>query len=198
MAGIGKAKQRCSECDSSLTLCMCAVLPRLDLRTKVTLVIHRHELLRSSNTGMLALRALVNSELRIRGRPHELTKTDDLMHPDRDTLLLYPSEDAKLLTPDFVKTLRRPLTLIAPDGSWRQASKVSFREPGLKHALRVKLPEGPPSEYKLRREPKPEGLATIEAIARAMGALESPHVQAELERVFRTMVERVLASRAGL
>jgi DTW domain-containing protein YfiP len=128
---------------------------------------HHKEVKTTSNTGQLAVQSLLNSELRIRGRPHELTKTDDLMHPDRDTLLLYPAENAQTLTPEFVKTLRRPLTLIAPDGSWRQASKVAFREPGLKHALRVKLPEGPPSEYRLRREPKPEGLATIEAIARA-------------------------------
>ena len=67
MKGVGKAKQRCLTCGSSLTLCMCAELPRLELRTKIALVIHRHEVLRSSNTGMLAVRALANSELRIRG-----------------------------------------------------------------------------------------------------------------------------------
>ncbi len=179
-------------------LCLCALTPRIEVGTRLVVLMHHKEVKTTSNTGQLAVQALVNSELRIRGRTHELTKTDDLMHADRDTLLLYPGENAQTLTPEFVKTLRRPLTLIAPDGSWRQASKVAFREPGLKDALRVKLPEGPPSEYQLRREPKPEGLATIEAIARAMGILESPHVQSELEGIFRIMVKRVLDSRAGL
>ena len=71
MAGIGKAKQRCSVCGASLTLCMCVEVPRLDLRTKVALVIHHRELSRSSNTGLLALQSLVNSEVRIRGESRE-------------------------------------------------------------------------------------------------------------------------------
>ena len=68
---MGKAKQRCSMCGASLTLCMCAEVPRLDLRTKVALVIHHRELSRSSNTGLLALQSLVHSELRIRGESRE-------------------------------------------------------------------------------------------------------------------------------
>jgi len=42
------------------------------------------------------------------------------------------------------------------------------------------------------------GLATLEAIARAMGILEGPEVQAALERPFRAMVERTLWSRGSV
>ena len=52
--------------------------------------------------------------------------------------------------------------------------------------------------YRLRSESHPAGLATIEAIARAMGILEGPHVQEALERVFRAMVERTLWVRGSL
>jgi hypothetical protein len=49
--------------------------------------------------------------------------------------------------------------------------------------------------YRLRTESHEAGLATIEAIARAMGILEGMHVQHALERVFRAMVERTLWAR---
>jgi DTW domain-containing protein YfiP len=50
----------------------------------------------------------------------------------------------------------------------------------------------------LRRHPNPRFLATFEAIARALGILESTEVQARLELVFRLMVKRTLLSRGQL
>jgi DTW domain-containing protein YfiP len=94
LAGIGKAKQRCTVCGASLTLCMCAEVPRLDLRTKIALVIHHRELSRSSNTGLLALQSLVHSEVRIRGEGRETLDLSDLLSPNYRTLLFYPSADA--------------------------------------------------------------------------------------------------------
>src|SRR5512144_214293 len=91
VASIGKAKERCSACGASLTLCMCAEVPRLELRTKIALVIHHRELSRSSNTGLLALQSLVNSEVRIRGEGRETLDLSDLLSPDYRTLLFFPS-----------------------------------------------------------------------------------------------------------
>ena len=54
-------------CAASRTLCLCDAVPRIELGTKICLIIHHRELSRSSNTGLLAVRALVNSEVRIRG-----------------------------------------------------------------------------------------------------------------------------------
>jgi DTW domain-containing protein YfiP len=85
--------------------------------------------------------------------------------------------------------------MIVPDGSWRQASKARRRIPGLDAAECVTLPPGPPTRYRLRREPKDGGLATFEAIARVLGILESAAVQAELEAFFERMVETTLATR---
>ena len=72
------------------------------------------------------------------------------------------------------------------------------REPGLRAVRRVKLPLREPSRYQLRREPRTDGLSTIEAIARALGLLESRRVQEELEAIFLLMVERTLRSRGTL
>jgi len=101
--------------------------------------------------------------------------------------------EAEVLAPSA-----EPVALVVPDGNWRQAWKVRSRVPGLKDVRCVTLPPGAPSIYRLRSEPHPAGLATIEAIARAMGVLEGPEIQASLEHVFRAMVERTLWARGRL
>ena len=87
---------------------------------------------------------------------------------------------------------------MVPDGTWRQASKVRQRVPGLRDVPCVSLPPDEPSIYRLRAEAHGHGLATIEAIARALGILEGLHVRHALEQVFRAMVERTLWSRGEL
>lgn len=54
------------------------------------------------------------------------------------------------------------------------------------------LPAGGVSRYRLRHGAKPERLATIEAIAVAMGILEGPEAARQLEHIFRVMVDRTL------
>lgn len=124
--------------------------------------------------------------------------TEGLVTPERQSLLLYPSEQAVELTPALVAGLGRPVNLIVPDGSWRQARKVATREPALHGVAQVKLPPGPPSRYRLRKEPNERSVSTFEAIARALGILEGPQVQARLEDLFEMRVERTLWARGLL
>ena len=69
------------------------------------------------------------------------------------------------------------------------------RLPGLDDLERVTLPQGPPTRYRLRTETREGGLATFEAISRALGILETTAVQEQLESVFDLMVERTLQTR---
>ena len=156
------------------------------------LFIHREEVKKPTNTGRLAADCLVNSEVVVRGhagQPSEPFVCD----PARQPLLLFPREDAIPIT-EFVASAR-PVTLIVPDGTWRQAAKVRMRVPGMSEVPCVSLPPGPPTLYRLRNETQDGGLATIEAVARAMGILEGQEVQAAIERVFLAMVERTLWTR---
>ena len=198
MKGIGKATQRCSVCGSSLTLCRCAVLPRLDLRTKVALVIHRHELLRSSNTGMLAVRALVNSELRIRGESRAMLDLSCLLSPRYRSLLYYPSSDAVELTPELIAQDPRPIQLIVPDGTWRQARKIHSRQPELKDVPRVKISTPNDATFQLRAQSRAAGMATLLAIAAALGIIEGEAVALQLMRLYQARVARTLAARGLL
>jgi DTW domain-containing protein YfiP len=186
---------RCRRCQLHQTLCVCAQIPRLETRTRLLLIIHRYEARKPTNTGRLASECLLNSEVLVRG--HIDMPSAALDFGMTQPLLLFPHPDALPLTAASVPSLgERPVTLIVPDGTWRQASRVRARVPGLSSVPCVHLPEGgAPSEYGLRTESHAGGLATMEAIARAFGILEGPDVQAALERVFGAMVDNTLRAR---
>ncbi len=175
--------------------CICEVLTPMDTPTKLALVMHRREVKKSTNTGHLALKCLSDSELFVRGHQEAPADLAPLEEEGRTTLLLFPREDAEVLNPDFVAGLSRPLTLIVPDGTWAQARRMVKREPVMTNAIAVLPPPGPKTEYRLRHEHVDGGLATGEAIARALGALDGPAVQAHSENAFRLVVEGTLASR---
>jgi DTW domain-containing protein len=180
---------RCPRCVMHKTLCVCALVPRLETRTRLVLLIHRAEARKPTNTGRLALACLVNSEVHVRGREGE--PSGRLAWEETDPMLLFPHEDAIELGAGAGGVQRRPVTLVVPDGNWRQASRMRARVPGLQDIPCVMLPKGPPSTYRLRFEAHDGGLATVEAIARAL-------VRRALERIFDAMVERTLWARGAL
>jgi len=159
---------------------------------------HTNEEVLTTNTARLAAKALTNSELRIRGRKDERMVTDGLVEPGRTSLLLYPSSVAVELTPDFVSRIATPVNLIVPDGSWPQTTRFVRRETSLVGIQHVKLSPGAPSEYRLRIQRDDQNLCTLEAIARAIGVLESIDAQHSLETLLRVLVERTLWSRGKI
>lgn len=187
---------RCVRCCLHLRLCICGEIRPLTLRTRVVVVCHRKEIHKPSNSGRLVPLALVGGEVRVVGDRDVELETAGLIDPARRTVLLYPSSDSRILTRDDTDTT--PITLVIPDANWRRAHKIAAREPALAGLPRVHLPAGAHSTYRLRRHPDPRYLATFEAVARALGILEGPGVQAHLEHVFRLMVERTLWSRGQL
>ena len=188
------------------SLCICTIMPKLDLETRVIILMHKREILTTTNTARLAALALPNSEIRVRGVEGKAMSSDGLVVPGRTSLFLFPSETATELSHEFIADLRAkspdPIQLIVPDGSWRQAFKVGKRIPALSETQWVKLPIDRPSEYQLRKEPNLGNLSTFEAIARALGFIEGPvqgsRIQSEMETVFKTMVDRTLWIRGKL
>ncbi len=181
---------------------MCAVLPTIEVATRVVVIMHYREWHKPTATAPLAQRILPSCEIRLRGSQEVPFSQEGLVEPGRRTLVLYPDEGARLLTPELVAEDSRPVTLIVPDGSWRQASKIPRRVAALRDAERVVLADDAPTRYRLRFEPKPRGLATFEAIARALGVLEGPSrgpaVRAELEQAFEALIDSAPASRSGV
>lgn len=190
-----KTKNPCPECFLNPQLCICELFPRLNLETRVCLIVHAKELKRTTNTGRLAIKSLVNSEMRIRGETKEALDLSDLLTPTHRTLLFYPSDDAVELNKEFVQQEQRPIQLIVPDGNWRQASKVHYRHHELKDVPRVMIKTPNTSKLHLRAENTPEGMATLQAIAHALGIIEGGQVKQALLDLYNAKLERTLRGR---
>lgn len=194
-----KTKDPCLECGLHKDLCLCHLIPNLDLKSKLVLVIHHRELRRTTNTGRLAVRSLKNSEMRIRGEkdkgPLDLS---DLLTPNYRTLLFFPAIDARELTPELIHEQSLPIQLIVPDGNWRQASKVSIRHPELKDIERVKVSAPNTADKHLRVEHFEEGMSTLQAIAQAFAVIEGPSVGQKLNDLYQEKLNRTLKARGQL
>jgi DTW domain-containing protein YfiP len=198
-----------------VSLCICALLPRLETRTRVVLLLHQLEVGKPTNTGVVAARCLVNSAIVYRGRA---PGHDDEPGLDADApgdsieeqaahlaaqipvgtraAFLFPHESAQSL--EACRDADVPTTLVVPDGTWRQASRARSR---LADALRwpcVSLASTGREGTRLRAALRPSRLATIEAVAHALGVLEGAAIEDALLHVFRVMTDRTLWSNGRL
>ncbi len=83
--------------------------------------------------------------------------------------------------------------IVVLDGTWSKAKTLWWRNPWLTKVNRVSIEPASPSIYgRLRAEPQRGYVSTLESVATALTMCgESPDVQRALERVFRTLVQRV-------
>jgi DTW domain-containing protein YfiP len=175
--------------------CVCAAIPRLKLQTRVSLIVHAKELKRTTNTGRLAVRSLVNSEMIVRGEGREAVDLSRLLVPEYRSVLFFPSGDAVELNNGFLAHDSRPLHLIVPDGNWRQASKVAIRHKELAAIPRVKISRPNFVEHHLRAEIFPSGMSTLEAIARALEVAEGVEAAAPLLALYQAKLRGTLIGR---
>jgi DTW domain-containing protein YfiP len=198
--GKRKTQDPCPGCFLHRSLCLCDAIPVLNLKTKVSLIIHSREMKKTTNTGRLALRALSNSELRVRGEKRDGCRLDlgDLLSENYQSLLFYPSPDASELDAKFLSSFAKPIQLIVPDGSWRQAGKVHSRHPELKHLPRIMISEKNSARHHLRAETTEYGMSTLEAIAKALKVIEGEAVGRQLQELYQLKLERTLRARGTL
>lgn len=170
------------------------MLPKLTLRTRLVLLIHRAEARKSTNTGLLAARCVEGAAVHVRGEQDaEPTQRIEVPAP----LLLYPAPDAAPL--ETLPPSADPVTLIVPDGNWRQAAKMRKRVSGLDAIPCVRVAAPLAHTYRLRRESNEQHMATLEAIAHALAVLEGdPSVRDALLRPLHAMIDRTLWSRGLL
>lgn len=168
------------------------MIPQIQTKTKLSLIIHHRELKRTTNTGRLATHALVNSEMLVRGledNPLDLTKT---LSDDYESYVLYPSDDS--IEIENIKP-SKPVHLIVSDGNWRQAGKLHRRHSELSHLPRVRIAEKNLALHHMRREHFAEGFSTLEAIAIAFGNLEGEVVKAQLMALYQAKLSATLIGR---
>jgi DTW domain-containing protein YfiP len=197
----------CPHCRKPPALCVCEGIAQID--NKVSLIILQHPQEQDRELGTARLTALHCKDAllkiglswpslsKILGRP-----TD----PQRWAILYLGSAKAAALLPerDIVAVskngnavehqdaaLREIEGIILLDGTWSQAKALWWRNAWMLKCKRVVLGPRRPSRYgRLRREPRSDGLSTIEAAAMLLSRLER---KPEIETALNASFERLLA-----
>jgi DTW domain-containing protein YfiP len=172
--------------------CLCAVIGEAQpCRPEILIVRHQWEAWKSTGTARLAGLAL--SSLRLvdmAAENPEPVRAELRQLPD--AWLLYPGREssARLATP--------PQTLVVLDGTWRQTRKMMRRLPELSLLPRFSLDTEPVGfRPRLREPPRAAARSTLESIADALGALDSPAVGERLLELHARFVQHTLAARGA-
>lgn len=200
----------CPQCGKPPPLCVCAGLAPFDNRIALLILQHPQEQDVELGTARLTALALKNVVLKVGlswanlakalGRPADAKRWAVLYlgsAKGAGEAVTFVDKKGNILA-DQAAAARDLDGVIVLDGSWSQAKALWWRNPWLLKCRRIVLNPPRPSRYgSLRKEPRREGLATIEAAALALGRLERrPELEAALTAAFDKLLAAYRASRA--
>ena len=203
----------CPRCRKPQALCVCEAIAPIDNKVSVLILQHPQEQDRELGTARLTALHCKDALLKIGLSWPSLTKilgrpTD----PQRWAILYLGSVKAEAVLPgrDIVvvnkngnavdhqdSTLREIEGIILLDGTWSQAKALWWRNAWMLKCKRVVLGPKRPSRYgKLRREPRSDGLSTLEAAAMLLARLErKPEIEIALHASFERLLARYRETR---
>jgi DTW domain-containing protein len=198
----------CPHCLKPPALCVCAAIARIDNTVSLLILQHPQEQDRELGTARLTALHFKNALLKIGLSWPSLSKilgrpTD----PQRWAILYLGSVKAAAVLPerDIVvvnkngnavdrqdSALREIEGIVLLDGTWSQAKALWWRNAWMLKCKRVVLGPKRPSRYgRLRREPRSDGLSTIEAAAMLLARLENnPEIETALHATFERLLAR--------
>jgi hypothetical protein len=199
----------CPHCRKPLPLCVCEEVTPIKNRVEVLILQHPQEQDRTLGTARLTAMHFANAVLKIGLSWPSLSKAlgRPVADPSRWAVLyLGSAKAADLDTAEEVVAinrkgeveenqraiLRKLDGIVLLDGTWSQVKALWWRNAWMLKCQRVILGPSRPSRYgKLRREPRRDGLATIEAAALILSSLEArPDIADALNASFARMLKR--------
>jgi DTW domain-containing protein len=207
----------CPRCLKPLPLCICDSVTPVHNRTSLLILQHPQEQDRALGTARLAALHFANATFKIGLSWPSLAKA--LGRPVADparwaVLYLGSSKVADLDTDAEIVAINRKGEMeerqraildriegvVLLDGTWSQAKALWWRNPWMLKCQRVILGPQRPSRYgQLRREPRRDGLSTIEAAAMLIAGLEKrPEISATLNASFERMLARYREVQAAM
>jgi hypothetical protein len=198
----------CPRCGKPSSLCICDGIERIDNRIALLILQHPQEQDRELGTARLTLLHLQHAAMKIGLSWPSLAKAlGREVNPKRWAVLYLGAASAATLPrereltlldakgpplEDQDRTLRGIEGVIVLDGSWSQAKTLWWRNPWVLKCRRLALNPKQPSRYgKLRREPRREGLSTLEAAGLALARLGN---QPEIETALGLSFARLLGA----
>ncbi|MGB8397514.1 tRNA-uridine aminocarboxypropyltransferase [Bradyrhizobium sp.] len=199
----------CPHCGKPLPLCICDSVTPIENRISLLILQHPQEQDRALGTARLTARHFKDAVVRIGlswpslakalGRPvHDPSRWAVLylgsakvadLETDREIVAINRKGE---LEPDQRGILGDIEGIVLLDGTWSQAKALWWRNAWMLKCQRIILNPKHPSRYgKLRREPRHDGLSTIEAAAMLLAGLEKrPDIAETLNGSFERMLAR--------
>ena len=207
-AAVAEAIPVCPHCQKPLPLCICDSIKPIESRTSLLILQHPQEQDRALGTARLTALHFKDAVLKIGLSWPSLAKAlgrpvDD---PSRWAVLYLGSAKVADLDTDSdivainrkgeVEEHQRGILrdiegIVLLDGTWSQAKALWWRNAWMLKCQRVILGPKNPSRYgKLRREPRGDGLSTIESAVMLLSAVEK---RPEIAETLHASFERMLA-----
>jgi DTW domain-containing protein YfiP len=176
-------------------VCYCAALPTLETATRVVILQHPREREMPIGTARMASLCLPGARLHVGVRWDDSAPLREaLADPARPPILLYPGPGARDILAD---PPAGPVTLVVVDGTWSQAKNVVRDNPVLRTLPRYDFVAPEPTRYRIRKEPRPDYVSTIEALMHVLGVLEGdPQRFRALLDPMTAMIDAHLAQKA--
>ena len=199
----------CPRCLKPLPLCICDSITAIDNRISLLILQHPQEQDRALGTARLTALHFKNAAVRIGLSWPSLSKAlgQPVADPSRwAALYLGSAKVADFETKSDIVAINRKGDIadnqravlkdiegiVLLDGTWSQAKALWWRNAWMLKCQRVILGPSRPSRYgQLRREPRRDGLSTIEAAAMLLSTLEKrPDIAETLDASFERMLAR--------
>ena len=199
----------CPHCGKPMPLCICDSVTTIENRISILILQHPQEQDRALGTARLTAHHFSDAVVKIGLSWPSLSKAlgRHVADPSRWAVLYLGSAkvsefdtDAEIVAinrkgemEEGQRAILRDIEgIVLLDGTWSQAKALWWRNAWMLKCQRVILGPRQPSRYgQLRKEPRRDGLSTIEAAGLVLGALEKrPDIAATLNASFERMLAR--------
>jgi len=203
----------CPHCQKPIALCVCEGITPIDNAIALLILQHPQEQDKELGTARLTALHFKNALFKVGLSWPSLTKIlGRSVDPQRWAVLYLGSVKAEAIAAGreivVVDKKGSPVArqdavladlegIVLLDGTWSQAKALWWRNAWMLKCRRIVLGPRRPSRYgKLRREPRRDGLSTIEAAAMLSSRLERrPDIEATLTASFERLLARYRAAR---
>lgn len=189
----------CLNCRRRLLTCVCEHLRPFETNSRFIILMHPMEFKKEKvGTGRFSHLILKNSEVIVDIGFDENKRLHELLNdPEYESFILYPGVDPIDLGTDELKNkLSKKAQFIVIDGTWPCAKKMMKLSTCLHHLPRVSFKADRVSEFKVKHQPMPGCLSTVESIHQVlldlnrMGLEASEKQHDNLMDVFRYTVNQ--------
>ena len=188
----------CFTCKRPSVTCYCNQIETFNSFPRFVILMHKDEVKRTIATGRMAHLCMGNSELYEGTNFTHCEPVNQIIRdPANYPVLLYPAigaADLSAMTLPHRQQLfpaDRKLVVFLIDGTWSQARKVKRISTNVGRLPTLCFTPSRPSQFRVRRQPKPNCYSTIEAIHELIDLLGPERPDHEnLLKVFNQMVEK--------